>query len=221
MNIIFCFSRRLVIYLQCQIDSYPLGISSKHIEKSDYLIEKGLSILWSRGYNGTSINDVVNAAEVPKGSFYFYFESKEDYVVKVLEKYFENKRANIIKDIFNDADTHPKECILNFYKLRVKYIKEKLHCTLGCMGSNMSTEMAEHSEKIRTTILAEERKIRLQVRDVVKKAQDANEITNPIEADKIVDFIEDSFKGMLTSMKETKSSEPLDNFLNFLSVIIK
>lgn len=197
-----------------------MGVSSKHIEKSDYLIEKGLSILWSKGYNGTSVNDIVNAAEVPKGSFYFYFESKEDYVVKVLEKYFENKRANIIKDIFNDADTAPKECILNFYKLRVKYIKEQLKCTLGCMGSNMGTEMAEHSEKIRTTIVAEERKIRLQVVEVVQKAQEAKEITNPIDAEKIVDFIEDSFKGMLTSMKETKSSEPLDNFLRFLSVIL-
>ena len=142
-------------------------------------------------------------------------------MVKVLEKYFENKRNNIIKDIFNEADTAPKECILNFYRLRVKYIKEKLNCTLGCMGSNMGTEMAEHSEKIRTTIVAEERKIRLQVRDVVQKAKDANEITNPNDADKIVDFIEDSFKGMLTSMKETKSSEPLDNFLNFLEVILR
>lgn len=197
-----------------------MGVSTKHIEKSDYLVEKGLSILWSKGYNGTSVNDIVCAAEVPKGSFYFYFESKEDYVVKVLEKYFENKRGTIIKDIFKNADAAPKESVFNFYNRRVKYIKEQLNCTLGCMGSNMGTEMSEHSEKIRTTIVAEERKIRLQVTDVVKKAQDAKEITNPIEADKIVDFIEDSFKGMLTSMKETKSSEPLDNFLKFLSVIL-
>ncbi|WP_437373570.1 TetR/AcrR family transcriptional regulator [Maribacter litoralis] len=197
-----------------------MGASLKHIEKSDYLIEKGLKILWCKGYNGTSVSDIVNAAEVPKGSFYFYFDSKEDYVVKVLEKYFENKRGTIIKDIFKDTDVSPKQSIYNFYNLRVKYIKEQLNCKLGCMGSNMGTEMAEHSEKIRTTIVAEERKIRLQVRDVVKKAQDAKEITNPIEADKIVDFVEDSFKGMLTSMKETKSSEPLDNFLKFLAVIL-
>ena len=196
-----------------------MGVSSKHIEKSDYLVEKGLNILWSKGYNGTSVNDIVNAAEVPKGSFYFYFESKEDYVVKVLEKYFENKRGAIM-NILNNSDAGPKQSVFNFYNLRVKIIKEQLNCTLGCMGSNIGTEMAEHSEKIRTTIVTEERKIRLQVRDVVKKAQEENEVSNPIAADKIVDFIEDSFKGMLTSMKETKSAEPLDNFLKFLSVIL-
>lgn len=196
-----------------------MGASLKHIEKSDYLIDKGLNILWSKGYNGTSVNDIVNAAEVPKGSFYFYFESKEDYVVKVLEKYFANKRGAIM-NILNAPDAGPKESIINFYSLRVKIIKEQLNCTLGCMGSNMGTEMSEHSEKIRTTIVTEERKIRLQVKDVVKKAQVKKEISNPIEAEKIVDFIEDSFKGMLTSMKETKSSEPLDNFLIFLTVIL-
>ncbi|MBL4709818.1 MAG: helix-turn-helix transcriptional regulator [Flavobacteriales bacterium] len=47
-----------------------------------------MEIMWSKGYNATSVNDIVKAAEVPKGSFYFYFKSKEDFAIKALEKYF-------------------------------------------------------------------------------------------------------------------------------------
>ncbi len=46
-------------------------------------------------YNATSVNDIVKAADVPKGSFYFYFKSKEDFVVKALEKYFARQFATI------------------------------------------------------------------------------------------------------------------------------
>ena len=39
--------------------------------KSEFLLQKGIEILWSKGYNGTSVNDIVKAADIPKGSFYF------------------------------------------------------------------------------------------------------------------------------------------------------
>ena len=38
------------------------------------MIEKGMMLLWSKGYNATSVKDIVDAAQVPKGSFYFYFD---------------------------------------------------------------------------------------------------------------------------------------------------
>jgi len=60
----------------------------KHDLKADFLLDKGIELLWSKGYNATSVNDIVKAAEVPKGSFYFYFDSKEDFAVRAIEKYF-------------------------------------------------------------------------------------------------------------------------------------
>ena len=50
-----------------------------HSIKSDFLLEKGIELLWSKGYNATSVNNIVKEANIPKGSFYFYFNSKEDF----------------------------------------------------------------------------------------------------------------------------------------------
>ena len=191
----------------------------KHQEKVDYLLDKGLNILWSRGYNGTSVSDIVNAAEVPKGSFYFYFKSKEDFVVKALRRYYGQKRAATL-ELLSEGGYSPLQRLLNYYTHRVTIIKDQLACTLGCMSCNIGVEMAEHSEMIRTTIKCEEDKIRGEIIKVVKEAQELGEINRETDPGQLVAFIEDSYKGMLTSMKSSMSPEPLDNFIYFLKTII-
>jgi len=190
--------------------------SQRHTAKVDFLIEKGAEILWSHGYNGTSVNDIVKAAGVPKGSFYSYFESKEDFAVKSLEKYFETVHSPSIA-VLNEQIISPKQRLLNFYDFRKKEIKRTLNCTKGCMACNLGNEMAEHSEKIRKIIVNAENKINLQVVKVVEEAQQNGEITSPVKAVEIVHFIEDAIKGALTSMKETQSMYPINNFYNFLA----
>ncbi|MBC9796590.1 TetR/AcrR family transcriptional regulator [Sinomicrobium weinanense] len=196
-----------------------MPISVKHKEKTTLLLDKGLELLWSRGYNGTSVNDIVKIADVPKGSFYFYFDSKEDFAVKALNRYYTLKREATAEMLENEL-VSPAQRLYDYYDRRVTIMKEQLKCTLGCMACNIGNEMAEHSEKIRLTVVNHEKTIRRQIIDVVVAAQINEEIDHTIDPGKIVAFIEDAFKGMLTSMKATQSAEPLDNFLFFLRTLI-
>ena len=189
--------------------------SSKHYAKIESLLEKGTEILWSKGYNGTSVNDIVKAAAVPKGSFYFYFDSKEDFAVKSLERYFEIMFGTCRSLLF-DQSKSPRQRLLDYYNFRKEKMKNEFNCTKGCMACNIGNEMAEHSEKIRKTIVKTETEINNQITEVVKEAQKAGEITSSVAAKDIVNFIEDAGKGCLTTMKETQSAFPLDNFYNFL-----
>lgn len=191
----------------------------KHKEKTAYLLDKGLELLWSKGYNGTSVNDIVKVADVPKGSFYFYFDSKEDFAVKALDRYFALKRSATAEMLENES-VSPAQRLYDYYDKRVSIMKDQLNCTLGCMGCNIGNEMAEHSEKIRMTVVNHEEKIRRQIIGVVTAAQMNEEIDHTIDPDKIVAFIEDAYKGMLISMKAVQNAKPLDNFLFFLRTLI-
>ncbi|SMD02241.1 transcriptional regulator, TetR family [Desulfocicer vacuolatum DSM 3385] len=51
------------------------------------LIEIGLRLFSHYGYNGTEIKAIVDEVGVPKGSFYNYFKSKEDFTVAGIEFY--------------------------------------------------------------------------------------------------------------------------------------
>ncbi len=187
----------------------------KHETKADYLLEKGINVLWCKGYHGTSVNDIVNEADVPKGSFYFYFDSKEDFVVKALEKYF-NQMFVPLKNILEDIKISPKQRLINFYEYRNEIMIEKMQCKMGCLASNIGNEMSEHSEKIRNKIVQFEEVIKSTITKVFIEAQKTKEIDSNYEANKIVDFIEDAGKGAMITMKEKQSAEPLENLLEFV-----
>ncbi|MCF6346774.1 MAG: TetR family transcriptional regulator [Flavobacteriaceae bacterium] len=187
----------------------------KHETKAEYLLDKGIEVLWCCGYNGTSINDIVKAADVPKGSFYFYFDSKEDFVVKALGRYF-NKMFAGAKEILEDKNISAKQRLINTYEYRIRVLVEEMHCKLGCLANNIGNEMSEHSDKIRNTVLELENKVKESIVSVFKEAQENKEIESNFDAEKIVDFIEDAGKGAMITMKEKQSSIPLENTLLFI-----
>jgi len=191
----------------------------KHDVKADFLLEKGMGILWSKGYNGTSVSDIVKAAGVPKGSFYFYFDSKEDFVVGAINKYFK-MQFTPAQEILEDKTISPKQRLFDFHDYRTSVLKNEMDCTMGCLASNLGSEMAEHSEKIRTAILIKEEFILSLITEVIQEAQDAREISDIMKAADLAAFIEDAGKGAMTSMKEMKSSYPIDNFMIMVKGIL-
>lgn len=191
----------------------------KHDLKADALLDKGMKLLWSKGYNATSVNDIVKVAGIPKGSFYFYFESKEDFVVKAIDKYF-CMMFTPAKAILENKSLSPKQRLLDFHEYRVDVIKNELECKMGCMACNIGNEMAEHSEKIRTAILIHDQLILSTITDVIQEAKDLGEIKNKMNAQDIAAFIEDAGKGAMISMKELNTSYPIDNAMNMIKNVL-
>lgn len=88
------------------------------------------------------------------------------------------------------------------------------------MASNLGNEMSEHNEGIRKAILEKEQMILSLITSVIQEAQDYGEISNTMKASDIAAFIEDAGKGAMVSMKEMKSSYPIDNVMNMIRAIL-
>ena len=193
----------------------------KHELKADFLLDKGMALLWSKGYNATSVNDIVKAAGIPKGSFYFYFNSKEDFTVQALEKYF-NAQVPLMLEILKNQMVPVKQRLIDFYQYRIDTLKNDLNCTMGCMACNLASEMAEHNEAIRKIIASKGELIKDHIAETIEEAQKNEEISNKIKARDLAEFIEDAGKGAMTTMKEMKSAYPIDNLMNIVkSILIK
>ena len=191
----------------------------KHEVKADSVLDKGMGLLWSKGYNATSVNDIVKEAGIPKGSFYFYFESKEDFAVKAIDRYF-NMNFTPASDMLQNTSVSPKQRLLDFHEFRHNMLKNEMDCKMGCMACNLGSEMAEHSEKIRTAILEKEQYVLSMITEVIKEAQNYGEIDDALNAEDIAAFIEDAGKGAMISMKEMKSSYPIDNVMHMIRKIL-
>ncbi|MEL6390756.1 MAG: TetR/AcrR family transcriptional regulator [Bacteroidota bacterium] len=194
--------------------------ATKYDLKLEHLLNKGIELIWQKGYHASSVKDIVQHAEVPKGSFYYYFESKEDFVVKAIEKYFEIQQGPML-EVLTDQSTNAKDRLMEFYRMRIRLLREDLSLSQGCMACNLSSEIAEHSEPIRLSILNHHNKIKDLITSVIHEAQEAGQINRSMSAADFTAFIEDAGKGAMTTMKEMKSAYPLDNHMNMITLLLQ
>jgi len=82
-----------------------------------------LELFYQKGYENTTIKDIIDALGVSKGAFYHYFESKEDIIIAIASE-FTSRAARIIEEIFERPDLSAVEKMnlafasLNEYKIR-------------------------------------------------------------------------------------------------------
>ena len=111
------------------------------------LIEAGLQAMFERGYTNTGIQEVLSSVGVPKGSFYHYFESKEDFALKSIE-HFNANRSSLIVSALGDKAQKPSERMRTYCKTHRDAILAN-QCRRGCLIGNLSQEMADQSEVLR------------------------------------------------------------------------
>lgn len=89
--------------------------------KRKALLKAGKKLIFTKGYNATSIDEICEQAEVTKGSFFYYFESKEQYVVALLAHVW----SPILKFWEKDStDNHPPlDYLREHINTMLKFIK--------------------------------------------------------------------------------------------------
>ena len=106
----------------------------------DRLIEAGMALLLQRGYNHLGIQDVLVATELPKGSFYHHFESKEAFgALAVVDRYMVAVHHGLDATLL-DERVAPLQRIRNFFEATRESYKGDgyLGCLLGGLGQELS-----------------------------------------------------------------------------------
>ena len=123
-----------------------MSTKNKRIE----LLEKGSQIIHLKGYHNTGINEILEASNVPKGSFYFYFKNKEDFGLQLIDHY--------LCRFLDAADRHIARrdlpCLQrfkNFFDEFLALFKSKNYIG-GCPIGNFALEMGDLNEDFREKI---------------------------------------------------------------------
>jgi TetR/AcrR family transcriptional regulator, transcriptional repressor for nem operon len=203
--------------LQNKTTGHIIASMSKRELKKDYLLEAGIKVMATCGYNGTSIQDIVDAASVPKGSFYTYFKSKEDFALAAIEMVAEERMA-ATKKLVGDRKVAPLERLKNFFESSVPGCESNLNG--GCFIGNMCQEMSDSNEAIRIKVRQMMRNKTQIVEDLLEEARLDGSLKNSISASVLAEFLFNAWEGTLMRMKASKSREPLDAFLLALPSIL-
>jgi len=178
------------------------------------IIQAGAQIIHRKGYNHTGIQEVLKAAGVPKGSFYFYFKNKEDFGLHVID-FFNNMLLEMVEPVINDKSVSPVQRLENLFDLFIEMFKT-LNYTCGCPIGNLSQEMGDLSPAF-SAKLTESVKLMVQMyKDILDEAKDKGQINKRINTRETADFIVSSWHGSLIRMKIVKGLESLELHKRFI-----
>ena len=180
----------------------------------DRIIETGAGIIHRKGFNHTGIQEILNAASVPKGSFYNYFKSKEDFGLQLID-YFSEQFNRIAKKTLQDTSVSPLNRLYGFLTAFIEHF-ESQNYEGGCPIGNLAQEMGDLNPAFRQKLKEAIDMMAEAYTSVLAEAQEARKISKNLEVKEAAYFIVAGWHGAIIQMKLEKSIAPLKNHRKFV-----
>lgn len=142
-------------------------------DADERLMEAALDLMWEESYGAVSIDDICKRADVKKGSFYYFFESKAALAVAALEKMWRDDWKPKMDARFSptvEPLVRLKEYLESIYQKQCE-VKQETGKVLGCpvfsVGSEISTQEVDVSAKVREIMGRKRRYLESAIREAV------------------------------------------------------
>lgn len=174
----------------------------------EQLIDGGLQTLYRQGFNGCSIQDITEAAGVPKGSFYNHFASKEELALAALERFWEANEKR--RTVLSDSSLDPVERLrLHFQLLSDALARAQFQH--GCLIGNFSSEMALYAE-VRNRLGDIYVTWTNRIASCIDEAAKAGRVCAKAPPASIAAFLINSWEGAVLRAKVEQRRDALDDF---------
>ena len=168
------------------------------------LLKAAINLFHEFGYNGTSVQDIVGAAKVPKGSFYNYFKSKEALAIAASDIFYPYALGFL--ELENTSS--PVGRLRKYLRLTLAEM-QRYGYVRGCLVGNFATEITNATPALRKRVaeLLDEATRRIAV--VVSQAQEAGEIDPKLPTMDLARFILNSLYGAIFRSKTDRTERPM------------
>jgi len=183
----------------------------------DEVLNKAVDLFWLKGYNGTSMQDLVDALGISRSSLYDTYGDKHTLFLKALESYQTSASGKVCSIVSSDKPA--KQAIKELLEfITYELIKDKNH--KGCFMVNAEVEVAPHDAEVSQVICQNDRQVEEAFYKVIKKGQESGEITTRRDARALTRFIFNNVKGMRVTAKSITDKAIFDDIIKLaLSVL--
>lgn len=175
------------------------------------LLELGVELIRSRSFQSIGIKDILKLADIPKGSFYHYFENKEAFGLQVAQFYHDNQMHSA-KATLTDESQNYTERLYNFFCGAAKQFRER-EFKQGCLMCNLSVELADENENFQTLLSKHWQELSTEIAKCIKELGTEKLGFAHLSPEECADWLINAWSGSLTRMKATGDPEPLQLFL--------
>lgn len=175
------------------------------------VLNKAVDLFWLKGYNGTSMQDLVEGLGISRSSLYDTFGDKHNLFVRALERY-QGTASNKVWEIMNTAGSS-KDSI----RLLLEFVTTELlgdGNRKGCFMVNAEVEVASHDQQISDMICVTDQQIENAVYLAIVKGQEKGEIAPEKDARALARFTFNTIKGIRVAVKTTDDRAVFDDIIN-------
>jgi TetR/AcrR family transcriptional repressor of nem operon len=144
------------------------------------ILKAGRELLAQRGYSALGVAEICAAAGVPKGSFYYFFDSKQALAEAVIEEHWVDQRAQWAALL--DSDKAPLERLRDLYDATTEIqrtARKETGAVTGCLFGNLALELSARDDEIQHRLQEIFDEQITMVADVVDQAQRDGTIAVP------------------------------------------
>ncbi|WP_291989874.1 TetR/AcrR family transcriptional regulator [Candidatus Accumulibacter sp. ACC007] len=182
------------------------------------LIRRGLEILTTQGVSATALDDVLKSIDVPKGSFYHYFESKDAFVAVTLDAYAEYF-ARKLKQHFDNPLLTPLTRLAAFVDDACRGV-ERHAFSRGCLVGNLGQEVSALDESLRLRLEAVLCDWERALAACLSGAASCGELTADADCPALAHAFWVGWEGAILRARLTRSTEPMRAFFKlFLAAL--
>jgi TetR/AcrR family transcriptional repressor of nem operon len=175
------------------------------------VLQKAICLFWNKGYNGTSMQDLVEGLGISRSSLYDTFGDKHQLYLKALDAYRLQYGTQLCKLTGESASA--KEAIRQILDLVITDLLADEQ-RKGCFIVNAGIELANHDQDVNKMICQTEQQLEQAFAKVIRAGQEKGEIEKDKDAQALARFLNNTVKGMQVSVKATTQRSYFDDIIN-------
>ena len=159
----------------------------------EQILDAASRLIHVRGFNNTSVDEILKESGVGKGNLYYYFKSKEELGFAILERSIERISTELLDKSFSPGK-NPWQQIVDFLDSQVDRVRQR-GCTGGCMLGNLALELSDIHEEFRRRLSAAFNRLRARMEATLNQAKGQGTLRSDTDIPRLAHFIVAGFEG--------------------------
>lgn len=122
-------------------------MNAKTQDTKQHILAVGYELVVTKGFTAVGLSELLKTADVPKGSFYHYFKSKEQFGETLIEEYFKSYIQRV-DGLFSEPDLTSYDKLIGYFS-RWLEVENGVCNANKCLVVKLSAEVADLSETMR------------------------------------------------------------------------
>jgi len=171
-------------------------------------------MLMAQGYHGTGLKEILDIVKIPKGSFYNYFASKEEFAAEAITHYIEPFIQRLNGHLL-DPQLDGLAALKRYYAELITEVEQGDYKG-GCLLGNLIGEIGDTSKLCNQSLTVAVNRYKLLQQKALLQAQQEGTVRKDRTAENMANLLVNNWQGALLRMKLEQSTQPLQEFCDTL-----